>query len=142
MIGFVSVGVHKSSAQTYVPIDYNALYRTFGMTVQASSINPVISLDQIKTIAATLPEYSSTANVHYELVEMSYPGFNNFSPAALTKNPKLKNDGYINNLPVWLISFQGLNVPSMNKITTVYDHETVYVIDASTGEMLLGFNYR
>ena len=73
---------------------------------------------------------------------MTYPNFNAFSLAALSKNPKLKNDGQIKELPVWLISFQGLNIPSMNTKETVYDHETIYVIDATSGEMLLGLNYR
>jgi hypothetical protein len=73
---------------------------------------------------------------------MTLPNFKVFSPQALDKDPKLKADGYINNLPVWLISFQGLNVPSAAPNSTTVDHETVYVVDAQTGEVLMGFNYR
>ncbi|KLU58610.1 hypothetical protein CEB3_c46260 [Peptococcaceae bacterium CEB3] len=142
LFGSALLGVRASEAQTYVPIDYNALHQKFGMTVRASAINPAISSDQVKTIASTLPEYSPNGNVHYELVHMTYPGFGCFSQIALAKDPKLKRDGYINDLPVWLISFQGLRIPSSSRKTTVYDHETVYVIDAASGEELLGFNYR
>lgn len=133
----------SSSQSSHVPIDHSALQKKFGMVINPSSIKPTIAEDQIKTIATKFPEYKLTQNVSYELVQMTYPKFNAFSQSALSKNPKLKNDGQIKELPVWLVSFQGLNIPSMNNSKkTIYDHETIYIIDATSGEMLLGLNYR
>lgn len=126
----------------YLAIDYDTLQNKIGMVARSSSISPVVTTELIMMIASKLPEHSLTQNVHYELVTMTFPNFNAFSPAALSKNQKLENAGYINDLPVWLVSFQGLNIPSMNKKEPVYNHETIYVIDASSGEMLLGFSYR
>lgn len=137
--------VHKSNATptniVFQPIAYDQLQK-LGIFIQPSTINPIVSADQIKQIASRYSNHISDQNTHYELVQMTNPSFKMFSQSALDRNPKLKTDGYIKDLPVWLISFQGLNIPSHGPGPIVYDHETIYVIDASTGEELYGFNYR
>ena len=133
---------HANGKEPYIPVDSVALQKGLGITFHASAANPTIPQEQITSIAAQLPEAKLTNNIHYLFTEMTVPGFKCFSPQALDKNPKLKSDGYIKDLPVWLISFQGLNEPSAGPGPKVYDHETNYIVDAQTGEILMGFNYR
>ncbi|RAU92730.1 hypothetical protein [Paenibacillus sp. YN15] len=93
----------------------------------------------LKYCDALKPDPSNIA-VEYQL--MTYSNFHEFSEAAKSKNQKLKEEGYLNNTPVYIVTLKGLNFPSMggraqgSKIQHIILHEKNVIIDADTGEIL------
>lgn len=47
-------------------------------------------------------------------------------------------------LPVWIVTFEGLNIPSQGRpdSPTTYNHEYNVVVDATTGQAIQEFTYR
>lgn len=118
------------------------LDKKIGIKVKTiKNLESTISLERIKDISRDIPEASQTTNIDYELVSATMPNFNMFSTDALEKNVKLKQNGYIKGLPVWLVSFKDINIPATTEGLIAHS-EIVYVIDAMTGEKLMSFTYR
>lgn len=133
----------NSDYPDYLSLDFETIQKNVGMKVVdiSQSYKPQTTLSDIKQISSEFPEFQVTKNVHYQLNKVTLPGYNLFSYQALEKNPKLKL-GNTQELPVWLVTFRGVNIPSSNLGKKIYNHEIVYVVDAETGEMLWGFTYR
>lgn len=85
----------------------------------------------------------SKENIKVKRCLITNPSMQLFSEAALEKNPKLKAKGYMDKLPVYIISFKteasygfGLDSPKRKPFT-----EGHVVIDALSGEVLMSFSY-
>lgn len=116
------------------------LKNTFNMTVEDDNNIEKINGDQALDIAHKLTSYSATAENVTVTTSHKLLSFGGITPAALTQeakdaDPALKNG--INELPVWIITYDGVKIPSKgnNSVLT----EDNIVIDASTGEFLFGF---
>lgn len=116
------------------------LKKAFNMTVEDdNTLNNLnkISKEQALSAAGKFGDnQSKDVTESYKL--MTYAGV---TPAALSQeakyaNPKL-NDG-INKIPVWIVTYGGLNIPGKGKTDSVITENNV-VIDATTGEFLFGF---
>ena len=53
-------------------------------------------------------------------------------------NPQITEKGYLYKVPVWIISYEGLNIQNKEHNLT----ESNIVIDATTGEEIFGYIYR
>lgn len=109
-----------------------------------------ITKDQAIDIAKEFfPENAESKNIKAQLNAMTNKGFKMFSPTALEKNPTLKEKGYLDNAPVWIVSCKGLTIhrsggtmlDSEQKKANPHTEENV-VIDAITGEPLYTFSFR
>lgn len=71
--------------------------------------------------------------------------FGMFSDAAKEKNPTLKQDGYLNETPVYIVTFKGITKKGHDTIggkePTIFKEHNV-VVDAMSGEVLFSFDYR
>lgn len=77
--------------------------------------------------------------------KMTYKNFTLFSEETLNANPDLKAKGYIDNLPVWIVSYQGLNLPPKGGSLTIQakpNTEYNVVVDAVSGKPLVAYRYR
>ncbi|AIQ11906.1 PepSY domain-containing protein [Paenibacillus durus] len=87
---------------------------------------------------------SEAKDVSSELQLLTYPYLNAFSESALSKNPKLKAEGFLNQTPVYIVTFKGINgvghAAVGDKVPTYNEYNVV--IDAVSGEVLFSFTYQ
>jgi len=111
---------------------------------------PKITEEQaIEAAKNAFPDLAISTNIKVQKNIMTYKGTTLFSDAELSKNPPLKEKGYIDNMPVWIVSFKGLKIFRAGISTTtdelrrksMHEEENV-VVDAETGEALYSFTYR
>ncbi|KEO82438.1 hypothetical protein [Tumebacillus flagellatus] len=100
-------------------------------------------LEQIKTKYADATSESKQVKIEYQLV--TNPDFTAFTTSALEKNPELKAKGYMEKFPVYIVTFKGIHeeghVPLNYKGQTPIHTEMSIVVDAQTGEELMGFSH-
>lgn len=101
----------------------------------------------IQNAKATYPFLETAKDVKVEYHLLTDKVFQLLSEEALSKNPDLKSKGAIEKLPVFLISFKGVQVPSsggpMNG-PELKDSRTEFnvVVDATSNVPLFAFSYR
>jgi hypothetical protein len=103
---------------------------------------PRVNKQAALTLAAEYFGLSHVAkDVHAQYNILTYKGIKTagISEKARNANPKLKEAAYIKDIPVWIVSYQGLNLKRAHGVVL---HEHNIVIDAETGELLFGFKYR
>lgn len=111
-----------------------------------TSSNLVITKEQAISLAHTsAPKFASEAPeviIEYQL--LTYPYLTAFSEQALNKNANLRADGYLNNTPVYIVTFKGIHgtghAARGQKVPTYKEFNVV--IDASSGETLFSFTYK
>jgi len=104
--------------------------------VPPPSLRPVITRAQVRVLARELPEWSGPAGVRYRFLLLSAP-FGGLAEATLQGDPQLTADlvteDRIVDLPVWVVTFEG-GAPGSPR-----DQQQVEVLDAYSGDRLLGF---
>lgn len=76
---------------------------------------------------------------------MTYQDFTMFSEEVLNANPKLREKGYIDKLPVWIVSYKGLQLPAKGgffphaKAKPKNNTEFNVVVDAASGKPLISY---
>ncbi|KEO81268.1 hypothetical protein [Tumebacillus flagellatus] len=116
--------------------------------LEKPSSNPKIdekaAISKAKQKFSKWAEDATETTVEYQL--MTNPDYQMFSPEALSKNPKLKAAGHMEKLPVYIVSFKGMSyaghIPQGFTGDIPIHHEYNVVVDAETGEPLIGFSYR
>ncbi|MWV43647.1 hypothetical protein GRF59_08360 [Paenibacillus sp. HJL G12] len=106
-------------------------------------------IDKISAIEAAnkITGYADVASsIHAEYHVISSDSFytEGFSKEAKTANPKLVTSELIKDTPVWIVSFEGLNIHRSGKKGNkdyVMTEDNI-VVDATTGQVLFGFKYR
>jgi hypothetical protein len=151
-IGAVAVGILSSinllggwSVQS-VPLKGNltsAMLAPYGMKLHAPSSPPLISQSQIAREAKSSPDAHAASQIRYEYTDLTFPE-GVFSRAALRADPALRHDvqtyGHPVNLPVWIVSLEGLTLYA--NIGPAVDHEENLVYDAHSGQLLMTFSFR
>ncbi|MCM2534757.1 hypothetical protein NDK43_23455 [Neobacillus pocheonensis] len=120
----------------------------YGMTLNAHAKDAKIDAQTaIQKAGQAFPEWAGKAKgtiVEHQLV--TNEKFRGFSAQALQKNPELAKKGYMDHADVYIVTYTGMSVPShvpYNFKGEVPIHtEYNVVIDAKTGEPLMGFSYR
>lgn len=146
LIVAVSVGVfvYAQNSQVRTGLDLNKLSKvniTLDMPTATAKINPS---EAIATAKKAFPQFTNGAkevNVEYQLV--TNQEFKLFSAQALEKNPTLNAKGYMDKLPVYIITFKGLEYKGFGCEPGCPEpppfHESNIIIDAMTGEPLMSF---
>lgn len=77
---------------------------------------------------------------------MTNPNMQMFSEAAKEKNVQIKKDGYLNDTPVYIVTFNGITKHTHNPIgstmSNTVNKQYQIVLDANSGEILCGFTYQ
>lgn len=101
----------------------------------------------IQNASDTFPGWAHDAkeiNAEYQLI--TNHSFRGFSQEALDHNPHLKQLGYMDKLPVYIVTFKGMSyyahVPAKSNGVVPVHHEYNVIVDATSGEPLMGFSYR
>jgi hypothetical protein len=104
---------------------------------------PQVSSQEIAKLSLQFAFASKATAIEYHLMTMTTPT-NAFSTAAVGADTTLAQDlqqfGHPVNLPVWVVSYEGLTIPSSDGRTV--NHEQNVVFDAASGQWLLMFTYR
>lgn len=109
---------------------------------QPAAISTEKAIEIASNYAVGFAKEAKSIVAEYQLITNT--SLNLFSEAAKEKNPKLKNDGYLNVTPVYIVSFKGVNGrgrAAHGKQAATYTELNV-VVDANSGELLFSFNYR
>lgn len=119
--------------------------RELGVNLFAPDTQPKISENQAIAIAKGVArsQADTAKSVVAEYWNVTNGSFKGFSPQALTKNPKLK-DNVNNAVPTWIISFEGLTIHKRgpDSSQSAPHTELVVFVDASSGEPLGVLSYR
>lgn len=102
--------------------------------------NHNINQQQAISIAKTLPFSSANAKeikAYQAMITSQNIKTQGLSPDALKANPKIKEKDYVSEIPVWIITFKGVN--DIGSHGAVFPDNNV-VIDATTGQFLFGFH--
>lgn len=101
----------------------------------------------IENAKKAFPDWAADAkevSVEYHLVTNNT--FKLFSDDALNKNSDLKNKKHMDKLPAYIVSFSGMtyyaHVPKDFKGEIPAHHEYNVIVDAKSGEPLMGFSNR
>lgn len=122
-----------------------------GIVIAPCEEDTLISEGQAKQIASEFSPLGSKAasEIVVEKVNLFDKTVLKFPDKAYEKNPTLKENGFVRNMPCYLVSMRGLKIAQHRKTNlyskpqeTLYFSEVVYVIDANSGEMLYNFSYR
>ena len=131
-----SVGAEETPVHTVA-----ALHKQFGMEIRSSVQQPRIDKQKAILLAnqhSGLNEVASSVHAQYQLMTFSGVQSAALTENARNENPKLSQSG-IQNTPVWIISYKGLNIERANNVVLT---ESNLVFDAETGKYLFGFKYR
>lgn len=112
-----------------------------------SEAEPKIDKTSAIEAANEVTGYADIASgIHAEYHVISSDTFytEGFSKEAKTANPKLLTSEFVKETPVWIVSFEGLNIHRSGKSGNkeyVLTEDNI-VVDATTGQVLFGFKYR
>jgi len=111
------------------------------------SIPLIDSNTAIENAKKAFPDWAADAKqvkAEYHLV--SNDTFECFSDAALNKNADLKTKKHMDKTPAYIVSFRGMtyygHVPNGFKGNIPVHHEYNVIVDATSGEPLMGFSDR
>lgn len=149
-VGILSTSGYNALAEEQPNILADDIKTKMNIDITDNKDTPVISKEvAIENAKKAFPELASVNNIKTQLNKMTYKGLTLFSEEAIKKNPRLKTNGYLENDPVWIVSFKGLKIrpsgpagtPDVDKEKRVHQEENV-VVDALTGETLFSFTFR
>lgn len=89
-------------------------------------------------------EMASSIHAEYHVISSDTFYTEGFSKEAKASNPKLAASEFVKDTPVWIVSFEDLNIHRSGKSGNkhyVLTEENI-VVDATTGQVLFGFKYR
>lgn len=126
--------------------DLNSL-KNSGVTLKKITVVPSITEEiAIKKASDYAAGYAAEAkSINAEYHALTNKNFTLFSEKAKEKNGKLKKDGYLNDTPVYIVTFKGITKKAHGSRLHPNPpdfHEYNLVIDANSGEVLYGFSYR
>ena len=120
----------------------SAMLSPYGMKLQAPSSPPRIPQTEIARLVASSPESHSASQIRYEYMDITDPM--GVTSAALRAEPALRRDvqtyGHPVNLPVWIVSLEGITLHA--SIGPAVDHEENLVYDANSGQLLFTFSFQ
>jgi hypothetical protein len=103
----------------------------------------------VETAKAKHPEWASVAKeIKVENQLLTNKNWEALPPIAFEKNPALKSKGHPERIPVYIVSFQGLNEQARSfpknfqGTPPAPTTEWNVVVDATTGIPLMSFTYR
>lgn len=148
MITVFTISSAMADQDTTVKTNHNlTIFGQHGMELKKPTVQPSISdVKAIELASQYAPGAASTAKsitAEYQLFTMK--GARMFTEAALEKNANLKKDGFMNDTPVYIVSFEGITKKghdSINGKEPTVLHEYNIIVDANSGEILSGFGYR
>jgi predicted small secreted protein len=118
--------------------DVNELYKKTKKIFKECIDIPKISEEQAINIAQqTGPKNAKHIHAQYGVLTDENIMLNP-SREDIKNNPKLANAEYIKELPVWIVSFRGLEIKRRGGVKTEFN----FVIDAQTGNILYAFVFR
>lgn len=136
----------RVSASAPIPGPLNlARLTTTGLdfSVPPSGIHPKIDQRQVEVIAQQSPEFVRASEVRYRFLLFSTP-VTGVSAATIQSDPTLASSfrtlGHPQDVPVWVVSFEGLLLPA--SVGSAVNHEDNEVLDAYSGLPILSFTYR
>lgn len=121
-------------------------FKEFGITLKSANMEPKISKREILKITENmLKTFTSKPKkiyLEYRLMTWESFSFNNFSQEVIDANPMLKDKGKLEDIPVWIITFDRLlpddfkseKSPGKQPLDVVN-----IVVDAATGKGLSSF---
>ncbi|HEX9063020.1 MAG TPA: hypothetical protein VF941_22840 [Clostridia bacterium] len=155
---FIFVGtignVYNMAVSIEAPnLDADTVKKEMGMNIAKCDIVPAISREQaVEAAKKAFPDLASSQNIKTQLNTITYNGFTAFSAEALDKNPKIKEKGYLDQIPVWIVSFKGLVLyenslvnlgdKGNQKIIEKSNEEENVVVDAESGVVFYSFTFR
>lgn len=151
----VSVGPAHPASASAVPTADPMMHRADLATNMGLNIRPLdttlqppaFGLQQLEQEVATSlqgwPQGRSASSVLYEYAALTAP-ISAFTPDSLAKDPTLARTGHPVDLPVWIVSFQGMHPTVFGPIGYVANASETGsingVYDAATGLLLMGFS--
>lgn len=122
------------------------------MGIDLVNVPPIKAISKEEAIVAANNEVGTIKNEATKIVvtfhQITYKTFTLFSEDVLNANPELKAKGYMDKLPVWIVSYKGLKLqpkggfslnPSQKpRPNTEYN----VVVDAYSGKPLVKYEYR
>jgi hypothetical protein len=150
-----TISIYAFSNNNYKNIYYGNGFsddylKSINITFQPTDTSPKIDKKEIKSIAERMLKESSMkpkeVYLQYGLITDKGASINIFSKEYLEKNPTLKDKTYINEIPVWLITFKGLLKDDYDDSNISNDlpgkqplNINTAVIDAMSGAVLYSF---
>jgi hypothetical protein len=109
--------------------------------IETAKLNSDEILKKVKEQFAIASREAKEIKIEYKL--MTQPNFTAFSEEALNKNPELKAKGRIDKLPVYIVTFSGLEYNGFGGepggVQPPPFHECNVVVDAETGANIMSF---
>lgn len=133
---------HTNQGQAFLE-NHNIILKT---ATEAAAISESDAVKMASNYADKLAPLVTSVVTEYQL--MPYTDFTAFSQSAKEKNARLRSNGYLNNTPVYTVTFKGLNFQSVGgsfrggEIEHVTLHENNVVIEANSGEILFSYSYQ
>lgn len=140
--GGIKVVNNKVKADEQLDLDHDpkTLKDIAGIDIKECKDTPKITKDQAIEIAIKNGAPSDRAKkIHAQYCLFSNLGFMIQPTEKIVKdNPLLQGKNNLDSIPVWIISFRGMNNVKGNQIRT----EMNFVIDATSGDVIYAFAYR
>ncbi len=126
-------------------LDKKMLKKVAKMDIVDTDVNTTICReDAIKIVKDQFPLLSEQAkNIKAQKVMLTQPGCGPLSNESVSKNNSLKEKGYIDNIPVWIVVLKdgNYNMPSNGTGDNKKSADMQIIIDANSGEVLNAFFY-
>ncbi|MDR1101432.1 MAG: hypothetical protein LBL34_03650 [Clostridiales bacterium] len=148
----VAVVVAGYALAAYSPVKVDDSYNTkgaAGIQLQEYKRDEAIITKEraINAVMADFPELADKQLVSVDVKAMTFGGYSMFTEEALNKNPELKERGYLENTPVYIVEFDGVQI-SRSGGTFVSDEKReadvltkqFVIVDAKTGVTLLTYH--
>jgi hypothetical protein len=157
LVGSLYVGNEKDSAQATNVAEIVEAGKTYHdkaklkdvMGITLETPKEKAKIDTNKVLEAAQQGFSGLVNtpsdIRIEYHLMTNPSMRSFSPTAMEKNPKLKSKGFMEQLPVYIVTFRGVDYQRhapIGQSAKTEKREINVVVDAETGEVLQAFSYR
>lgn len=143
----VSSNAKATPDMTPVTSQNLSILQLHNIILKRPSAKPAISDSKAIEIASLFaPGMASTAKsiiAEYQL--MTNKGAKLLPDAAVQKNAQLKKDGFLNDTPVYIVTFKGISKKGHDgmegKQPTTFTESNV-IVDATTGEVIASYYYR
>lgn len=149
LIGIIVYITNKSSNSNiyFAPAYDDKTLKELGVTLSSTNISPKIDKNEVRKIAENMQSQSSIRPkgiyLEYGLLTDNNVTINIISKEAMNANPTLKDKKSISDIPVWIITFNGLLPDNYKQDARMPGKQPLdissTVIDATTGKVLFGF---